>query len=129
MTHSISEINNVRLTGWLLEDMVKREAFGLKKYNRYVLPFNGRNALQDAYEEVLDLCVYLKQALLEEMGREAASDVESVWKEVMGDLVNFMDAPMDLNSFNVVYLSYLCSLKLLYSIKLKLVLQENEKCQ
>jgi len=28
-------------------------------------PFNGRDALKDAYEEALDLAMYLKQAMIE----------------------------------------------------------------
>ena len=31
--------------------------------------FNGRDALRDAYEEALDLCQYLRQALYERDGR------------------------------------------------------------
>lgn len=52
---------------WLLvkEDMLKRNAFGIKKYGTPLQPFNGRDALQDAYEEALDLCVYLRTALYE----------------------------------------------------------------
>ncbi|MEO6034334.1 MAG: hypothetical protein ABIQ35_03680 [Verrucomicrobiota bacterium] len=32
-------------------------------------PFNGRDALHDAYEEVLDLAQYFRQALYERDGR------------------------------------------------------------
>ena len=30
--------------------------------------FNGRDALLDAYEEAIDLCMYLKQAIVERDG-------------------------------------------------------------
>jgi hypothetical protein len=36
-----------------------------QKYGTHLQPHNGRDALQDAYEEALDLALYLKQALLE----------------------------------------------------------------
>lgn len=39
---------------------------GIAKYGTPVQAFNGRSALWDAYEEVLDLAVYLKQRLEEE---------------------------------------------------------------
>ena len=39
---------------------------GIVKYGKPVTPFNGRHALKDAYEEVLDLAVYLKQKLVED---------------------------------------------------------------
>jgi len=33
-----------------------------------LVPHNGRDALRDAYEEALDLCQYLRQALYERDG-------------------------------------------------------------
>jgi len=35
------------------------------KYGTHLQANNGRDALQDAYEEALDLCLYLKQVLME----------------------------------------------------------------
>lgn len=49
----------------VIEDMQTRRTFGLEKYGTLLQPFNGRNALKDAYEEVLDLAVYLRQKLYE----------------------------------------------------------------
>lgn len=49
----------------VIEDIKKRKELGKKKYGKLLYPHNGRNALLDAYEEALDLCQYLKQALLE----------------------------------------------------------------
>jgi Fe-S cluster assembly ATPase SufC len=39
---------------------------GKKKYGVPLRAHNGRNALQDAYEEAQDMMLYLKQALVEE---------------------------------------------------------------
>lgn len=47
------------------EDMTKRNIFGIAKYGTPLQAFNGRDVLQDAYEEALDLCVYLRQAIEE----------------------------------------------------------------
>lgn len=49
----------------VIRDIEHRKAVGLKKYGTLLQPGNGRDALQDAYEEALDLCQYLRQALEE----------------------------------------------------------------
>lgn len=46
-------------------DMIERNRTGFKKYNRYLRPGVGDDMLQHAYEEALDLAVYLKTAILE----------------------------------------------------------------
>jgi len=48
------------------EDLRRRKEYGTRKYGTPLQAFNGRNPLLDAYEEVLDLAVYLKQRLVEE---------------------------------------------------------------
>lgn len=50
----------------VIEDMAARKQFGLKKYGTLLQPGNGRDALQDAYEEALDLCVYLRTKIEED---------------------------------------------------------------
>jgi hypothetical protein len=50
----------------VIEDMKSRKAMGLKKYGTILQANNGRDALKDAYEEVLDLAVYLRQKLEEQ---------------------------------------------------------------
>lgn len=47
------------------EDMRQRDAAGLAKYGTRLQPGNGRDALVDAYQEALDLVVYLRQAIAE----------------------------------------------------------------
>ena len=49
----------------VFEDIKERAEFGKKKYGTYLETHNGRDALMDAYEEALDLVVYLKQAIME----------------------------------------------------------------
>lgn len=46
----------------LVVDIKKRDAAGERKYGTRLQPFNGRNSLQDAYEEALDCMVYMRQA-------------------------------------------------------------------
>ena len=49
----------------VLKDLIDRAEVGKKEYGTYLKTNNGRSALKDAYEEALDLCMYLKQTLLE----------------------------------------------------------------
>lgn len=49
----------------VIADMKARDALGRQRYGTPLQAFNGRDALQDAYEEALDLAVYLRQAIEE----------------------------------------------------------------
>lgn len=53
----------------VISDMAQRDDTGRRRYGTPLQPFNGRDSLRDAYEEALDLCVYLRQALYERDGR------------------------------------------------------------
>lgn len=53
----------------VIKEIEERKEFGKKKYGTALQPFNGRSALQDAYEEVLDLAQYLRQKIYEETGK------------------------------------------------------------
>lgn len=61
-------IPNDRPAVWdmVIADMKARDAVGRARYGTPLQPFNGRNALADAYAEALDMAVYLKQAILEQ---------------------------------------------------------------
>lgn len=49
----------------VIADIESRKAVGLERYGTLLQPHNGRDALRDAYEEAIDLAMYLKQAILE----------------------------------------------------------------
>lgn len=49
----------------VIADMVERKAIGIERYKTALQPFNGRDALIDAYQEALDLTMYLRQAIEE----------------------------------------------------------------
>lgn len=49
----------------VIEDMKARDHSGFEKYGTRLQPHNGRNSLIDAYQEVLDLAVYLRQKIYE----------------------------------------------------------------
>lgn len=46
-------------------DLEARERIGIERYGTPLQPFNGRDAVRDAYEEALDLACYLRQAIVE----------------------------------------------------------------
>lgn len=53
----------------VVADMQSRDRMGRGKYGTPLQPFNGRDAMKDAYEEVLDLAVYLRTAIYERDGK------------------------------------------------------------
>lgn len=55
----------------VIEDLRQRAELGERKYGVRLQAHNGRSALQDAYEEALDLAQYLKQEMVERAKLEA----------------------------------------------------------
>jgi hypothetical protein len=49
----------------VIADMHARDRVGRERYGTPLQAHNGRDALRDAYEEALDLAVYLRQAIAE----------------------------------------------------------------
>lgn len=52
----------------VLKDLQARSDMGKFRYGQRLRAHNGRNSLMDAYQEVLDLAMYLKQRLIEDEG-------------------------------------------------------------
>ena len=53
------------ILGMVLADLTNRALEGKLKYGEPLLAGNGRDALQDLYEELLDAAMYIKQAMVE----------------------------------------------------------------
>jgi hypothetical protein len=49
----------------LYDRMQERFRLGMERYRRPLTTYNGRDSLQDAWEECADLCLYLQQAVAE----------------------------------------------------------------
>ena len=64
-------VPNDRQAVWplVIMDMANRDQVGRARYGVPLQPHNGRDALRDAYEEALDLCACLRQAIMERDGR------------------------------------------------------------
>lgn len=54
----------------VIADMRARDEFGTQKYGRPLRSFDGRRTLQDAYEEALDLAVYIKKEIVESAAKD-----------------------------------------------------------
>jgi hypothetical protein len=50
----------------VLADLTERQRLGIARYGTTLQPHNGRDALVDAYQEALDLALYLRQAIAEQ---------------------------------------------------------------
>lgn len=57
------------VTRAVMADLLAREQQGIAKYGTTLQTYNGRDALVDLYQELLDACQYVKQLLRE---RDAA---------------------------------------------------------
>ncbi len=53
----------------VMADMAARDRTGRERYGTPLQANNGRDALVDAYQEALDLVVYLRQAIEERRGK------------------------------------------------------------
>jgi hypothetical protein len=51
------------------KDFEDRAAAGEIKYGTKLRAYNGRDTLMDAYQEAVDLCMYLRQAMYERDGK------------------------------------------------------------
>lgn len=54
----------------VIQDMNARAALGEAKYGIRLQAHNGRDPLVDAYQEALDLAIYLRQVLEEKYGQQ-----------------------------------------------------------
>lgn len=61
----------------VIEDMKARDEAGQKTYGVRLQPFNGRSFLWDAYEEILDLAVYIRGKIYEEESKAEVVDLET----------------------------------------------------
>lgn len=67
----------------VIKDMKTRNEVGAAKYGVYLKNTTGENMLQHAYEEALDLAVYLKTRMMQEEERtmlehDYARDTETI---------------------------------------------------
>lgn len=66
-------------------DLEEREKLGIERYGTALRAHNGRDALLDLYEELLDACCYAKQALIERDGTVRADQARQ--RSVLDQLI------------------------------------------
>lgn len=57
--------NNSPIVGLVMKDLADRMVKGVETYGTPLQANNGRDAMQDLYEELLDACCYIKQVIEE----------------------------------------------------------------
>lgn len=65
------------ITDAVIADLHEREQLGIRSYGRPLETFNGRDALNDLYDEWLDAIKYLKQHIMERDTRRGELERES----------------------------------------------------
>ena len=65
----------------VIQDLKDRDVMGRKKYGESLTSHNGRNSLMDAYQEALDLCMYLRQAI-DEREENTPHETETKFKQL-----------------------------------------------
>src|SRR4051812_28246964 len=77
------------VTPEVILDLRERTRRGIRTYGKPLQTHNGRNALQDAYEEALDLAQYLKQTLMEQDTQPLEGVATYRWVEIEGSVTCF----------------------------------------
>lgn len=58
--------NNPAIVDLVMQDFAERKRLGIERYGVALQAHNGRNMLQDLYEELLDASIYIKGVLEEQ---------------------------------------------------------------
>lgn len=70
--------DNLSIHDLVIQDIADRKLFGFNKYGTYLQSGNGRKSLIDAYQECLDLAVYLR-LVIEELSELIYLEDEQEW--------------------------------------------------
>jgi hypothetical protein len=75
----------------LIAEVTERRDFGFMKYNTMLQANNGRNALRDALDEMVDLIVYLRQHMEEQhkVGMQARA-VRKMYDRLLEDAMTLV---------------------------------------
>lgn len=68
---------SVSVNDLVIHDLEVRRKAGTEKYGTELMTHNGRDALVDAYQECLDLAVYLRQLIHEKYGHKKGPEGEA----------------------------------------------------
>lgn len=82
--HPVTTVIGSDITDRVITDLQNRRQFGVEKYGQPLMPFNGRDPIQDWYEEMLDGILYAKQFLTENR------EIPTLSKEEWGTVVRLL---------------------------------------
>jgi hypothetical protein len=74
----------------VIKDMKDRDNQGLEKYGVRLQPYNGRDALVDAYQEVLDASVYLGQFIYEQT-EPIDTRINNLFNDILSSIVTLRE--------------------------------------
>ncbi len=57
--------NSTPIVDLVMQDMLERKSIGFNRYGTFLQVNNGRDAMRDLYEELLDACMYIRQVIEE----------------------------------------------------------------
>ena len=77
----------------VINDMIDRRSSGINKYGKPLQAHNGRNSLVDAYQEILDAAVYLRQKIQEEESVLVYTfkGIDDGWESMKNEVVRLTD--------------------------------------
>jgi len=67
--------------GEVVKDMLDRNEFGAKKYNKYLDLDTDEDMMQHAYEEALDLAVYLKTLIMQRQEKSLSLQLKEAFNQ------------------------------------------------
>lgn len=97
----VQEAHKLLAAGLAVKDMQDRDQEGARKYDTRLKPFNGRNALIDAYQEFLDGAVYIRQKIHEIEHDSTDSTLANALRALYG---RHLDTLVDLRNIMHEYL-------------------------
>ena len=90
----------------VIQDLEARREFGREKYGFELHSHNGRDPMEDAYQEFLDLIIYFRQALLERDSPGSSTDERRCSKPLDAGSSPVQGAEDDQWLFNLLCLIY-----------------------
>ena len=80
--------NGADVTEQVINDLEARSVVGKKKYGTVLRTNNGRDALTDLYQELLDACCYMRQELMERKANETSGEAGREASDLIGELAS-----------------------------------------
>lgn len=82
----IKKLNNTdEYIHGVIADINAKAEIGRSKYGTYLQPFNGRNAIVDLYQELIDAAKYARLALFED---PANNDLRAVYTKLLHQMIS-----------------------------------------